>query len=65
MSAMFAWGMREGLVLANPVANTNKRDEKPRERALSNAELRLVCRALPAGDYGTAGTQGKVEQKTG
>jgi integrase len=53
MSAMFTWGMKEGLVLANPVANTNKREEKPRERTLSNVELGLVWRALPAGDYGT------------
>jgi len=26
---MFTWGMREGLVLANPVVNTNKREDKP------------------------------------
>jgi len=30
MSAMFVWAMREGLVLANPVVNTNKRQEQPR-----------------------------------
>jgi integrase len=53
MSAMFTWGMKEGLVLANPIVATNKRTEKPRERTLSNVELGLVWRALPAGDYGT------------
>ena len=42
MSAMFTWGMREGLALANPVANTNKRDEKARDRVLADAELRLT-----------------------
>ncbi len=46
MSAMFAWGMREGLVLANPVMLTNSRQEKPRERVLSDTELRLVWQSL-------------------
>jgi integrase len=53
MSAMFTWGMREGLVLANPVAYTNKRDEKPRERILTDAELRLVWKALGDNQYST------------
>jgi integrase len=53
MSAMFTWGMREGLVLANPVAYTNKRDEKPRERILSDNELRLVWKALSDNQYST------------
>ena len=53
ISAMFTWGMREGLVLANPAANTNKREEKPRERALKDDELRTVWRALESNRYGT------------
>lgn len=53
MSAMFTWGMKEGLVLANPIIATNKRAEKPRDRVLTNAELGLVWRSLGAGDYGT------------
>jgi integrase len=53
MSAMFTWGMREGLVLANPVINTNKREERPRERVLTDAELRLVWRALTDNQYST------------
>ena len=53
MSAMFTWGMREGLATANPVANTNKREEKPRERILSAAEIKLVCNSLPDSQYGT------------
>jgi integrase len=52
MSAMFGWGMREGLALHNPVANTNKRDERPRERVLNDTELRLVWTALGDNQYG-------------
>jgi integrase len=53
MSAMFAWGLREDLALANPVADTNKRTESPRERVLSSAELRLVWQSLGDNQYGT------------
>jgi integrase len=53
ISAMFTWGMREGLVLANPAANTNKREEKSRERVLKDNELRTVWQALGDGHYGT------------
>jgi integrase len=49
---MFAWGMREGLATFNPVINTNKRDETPRERVLSDAELAAIWHALPDGDFG-------------
>ena len=42
LSACFAWAMREGLALSNPVMNTNKRDEQPRDRVLSNDELRRI-----------------------
>jgi hypothetical protein len=40
VSAMFVWGMKEGLALGNPAANTNKREEKPRDRTLGDTELR-------------------------
>ena len=53
LSAMFAWGLREGLVLANPVINTNKREERPRERVLSDAELRLIWKSLDDNQYST------------
>ena len=45
--------MREGLIEANPVLNTNKADEKPRVRTLSPEELRLIW--IHAGDdhYGS------------
>jgi len=52
MSAMFSWGMKEGLVLANPVANTNKREEKTRDRVLVDAELRAIWRSLDDRYYG-------------
>jgi integrase len=51
---MFAWTMKEGVVLprGNPAAFTNKRLEKPRDRVLSDDELRLIWRALDNDDYG-------------
>ena len=52
ISAMFSWGMREGLVRANPVTLTNKRQEKSRERVLTDNELRLIWQALGDGQYG-------------
>jgi hypothetical protein len=52
LSAMFAWGMREGLAPSNPVINTNKREERPRDRVLSGAELRIIWDALQDDDYG-------------
>ena len=45
LSAMFAWGMKAGLAPANPVAATFKlKDESPRERVMSDAELALIWR---------------------
>lgn len=52
MSALFTWAMREGLALANPVANTNKRQEQPRDRVLTDTELSTVWRALDNSEYG-------------
>jgi integrase len=45
LSACFAWVMREGLVLANPVMNSNKREERSRDRVLSNDELKRIWNA--------------------
>jgi hypothetical protein len=42
LSAMFTWGIKEGLVLANPVMFTNKRQEKSRDRVLVDTELRRI-----------------------
>jgi integrase len=52
LSAMFVWAMGEGLAMFNPVANTNRREEKTRDRVLSDAELRTIWRALEDDDYG-------------
>jgi integrase len=52
LSALFGWAMREGLAAANPVANTNKRDEKSRDRTLADAELRAIWRSLEDDHYG-------------
>ena len=51
MSAMFTWGMKEGLVRANPVMFTNKRQEKSRDRVLADNELRLIWQALGDNQY--------------
>ena len=53
LSAMFVWAMREGLAIANPVIATNKRAERPRERVLTDAELRLIWKALDDNQYST------------
>jgi site-specific recombinase XerD len=45
LSACFSWAMREGLALSNPVANTNKCEERARDRVLSNDELRRIWNA--------------------
>jgi integrase len=52
-SAMFSWGMREGLVTVNPVVNTGKseQEERPRDRVLADAELRVIWDALDAEVY--------------
>jgi len=44
--------MGEGLALSNPVAHTNKRHEKPRDRVLSEAELRTIWQVLGNDDFG-------------
>jgi integrase len=48
------WAMREGLVDSNQALATNKYPERPRERVLTNAELRTMWNALPGDgdDYG-------------
>jgi integrase len=52
LSAVFSWAMREGLAHSNPVTNTNKRDEHPRDRVLSNDELRRIWNAADDNSYG-------------
>jgi len=52
LSAFLNWCLREGLVDSNAALATNKNIERPRERILTNAELRALWLALPEGDFG-------------
>jgi integrase len=56
LAAFFGWVMREGIRLpdGNVAAYTNKREEKSRERVLSNAELKAVWNACADDDFGAA-----------
>jgi integrase len=51
LQAFFAWCIREGLLDNNPVAGTNQREEKSRDRVLSGPELKLIWNALGEDDY--------------
>jgi integrase len=53
LSAMFAWGMKAGLVSGNPIAATFKpAEERPRERVLTDDELALIWSCTAGGaDY--------------
>jgi integrase len=53
LSALFTWSMGEGLVEANPVAGVNRpKTNDPRERVLTNEELRALWIACGDDDYG-------------
>jgi integrase len=47
LSAMWSWGLRSGLIEAdsNPVAFTIRQPERPRERTLTDAELKVIWKA--------------------
>jgi integrase len=53
LSSLFTWAQREGKAESNPVAFTQKREEKGRDRVLSDDELRAIWNAAGDGDYGT------------
>jgi len=53
LSAYFTWVAKEGYVDANPVAFTNKAEEKARERVLSDEELRTIWLATDDSQFGT------------
>ena len=53
LSTVFSWAMREGLAPTNPIANTNKREEKSRDRVLSNDELKRIWNTVGDDAYGT------------
>jgi integrase len=54
LSAFFGWAIREGIRLpeGNVASYTNKREEKSRERVLSDAELKAIWSACQEDDYG-------------
>ena len=52
MSAMFRWAMTEELATANPVISTRKREEKSRDRVLSDAELEVIWNSVEDDHYG-------------
>jgi integrase len=54
LSAFFSWIIREGIRLpeGNPVAYTNQRAEKSRDRVLSDAELKAIWDACRDDDCG-------------
>ena len=53
LSALYVWAMGQGLTEINPVVGTIKpEDSKPRERVLSDAELRAIWRACGDDDLG-------------
>jgi integrase len=55
LHTFFVWAMREGLVDANPVANTNRHEEGgSRERVLTSDELRAIWTATAGGDQYSA-----------
>jgi integrase len=53
LAAFFGWAIREGIRLpeGNVASNTNKREEKPRERVLKPEELRAIWNACRDDDY--------------
>jgi integrase len=54
LSALWTWGLRTGLIEAdsNPVSFTLKHVEKPRERTLTDEELKAIWKATDeGGDY--------------
>jgi integrase len=52
LSSFFTWAMQQGLVDGNPVIGTTRNQERPRERVLEPAELRLIWNALEENDFG-------------
>jgi integrase len=54
LSAMFTWAMRRGLHDSNPVAVTEARPERSRDRVLTDDELAAVWNNVGNGEFGQA-----------
>src|SRR5262249_41997374 len=52
ISALFTWAMKQGIAENNPAIGTVKRDEKARDRVLSDHELAIIWKALDDDDFG-------------
>jgi integrase len=52
LSAFWTWAIAEGFVEANPVQGTVKAPAQSRDRVLTDAEIGLIWKALPVGDFG-------------
>lgn len=52
LSVFFSWAIQTGRIQTNPVINTQKNDERSRDRVLSDPELRLIWNALEGDHYG-------------
>lgn len=54
LSALYSWSMGEGLCEHNPVSATNDplKGVAPRDRVLSDAEIRAIWNVLPDDDFG-------------
>lgn len=50
LSAFFSWCMGEGLLENNPALGTNRQEEKSRERALNDDELKAIWNATAGSD---------------
>jgi integrase len=51
LSVLFSWLIQNGRVPANPVVNSGKNPEKPRDRVLSAAELKLIWNNLHSDQF--------------
>jgi integrase len=54
LSAMFSWAMRRGLHDSNPVAVTEARPERSRDRVLTDEELVAIWNTVGNGEFGQA-----------
>jgi integrase len=52
LSAMYAWAMRQVIASQNPVTNTGRFEEHPRDRTLTDAELCIIWRATGDDAFG-------------
>jgi integrase len=54
LSALFTWAMKEALCESNPVSGTNDPAQgiKPRDRVLSDDEIRIIWKACRDDDFG-------------